>query len=139
MNTRRKLLVAFSLSMLSPVRASLAQQQGKVWRVGFLAARSRSTPSNPDIYYDAFVQAMRELGYVEGKNLVIEWRFADGNYHRFPALAAELVAMKVDVLVTHTTPAVRALQRATSTIPIVSTSVTDPVGGGFAASLFRRC
>ncbi|HYT47185.1 MAG TPA: ABC transporter substrate-binding protein, partial [Burkholderiales bacterium] len=80
---------------------------------------------------------MRELGYVEGKNLVIEWRFADGNYDRFPALASELAMLKVDVLVTHVTATMRALQRATSTIPIVVTSLTDPVGGGYAASLAR--
>jgi putative ABC transport system substrate-binding protein len=105
--------------------------------VGFLAGRARSTPSKPDIYYDAFGQGLRELGYTEGKNLVIEWRFAEGKYDRFPALAAELVALRVDVLVTHITAGVRALHRATKTIPIVSTSITDPVGLGFAASLAR--
>jgi putative ABC transport system substrate-binding protein len=135
MNRRRWLLIVLGASAVLPC-PSFAQQ-GRVWRVGFLAARSRSTPSKPDIYYDAFVEAMRELGYVEGKNLVIEWRFADGNYDRFPALASELAALKVDVLVTHVGAGTRALQRATSTIPIVVTSISDPVGGGYAASLAR--
>lgn len=81
-----------------------AQQSG-VRRIGFLAARSRSTPSNPDVYYQAFVQGMRDLGYVEGKNLVIEWRFADNKYDRLPPLAAELVSVKPEVIVTHSTSA----------------------------------
>src|SRR5216684_1420951 len=117
MNRRRWLLIVLGASAVLPC-PSFAQQ-GRVWRVGFLAARSRSSPSQPDIYYDAFVQAMRDLGYVESKNLVIEWRFADGNYGRFPALASELATAKVDVLVTYVGAGTRALQRATSTIPIV--------------------
>lgn len=106
-------------------------------RIGFLAPLSRSTPSHPDVYYDAFVHGMRELGHVEGRNLVIEWRFADGNFERLPGLAAELVRMKVEVIATHSTPAIRALQRATSTVPIVFAVAIDPVGSGFAASLAR--
>lgn len=113
-----------------------AQQSG-VRRIGFLGARSRSTPSNPDVYYQAFVQGMRDLGYVEGKNLVIEWRFADNKYDRLSPLAAELVSVKPEVIVTHSTPATEALHRATSTIPIVSAASGDPVGSGFAASLAR--
>ncbi len=80
---------------------------------------------------------MRELGYVEGKNLVIEWRFAEGKYERLPALAAELVQLKVDVIVSHTTPGTQALQRATRTIPIVTTSISDPIASGFTTSLAR--
>jgi putative ABC transport system substrate-binding protein len=114
-----------------------AQEQSKVRRIGFLAPLSRSTPSHPDIYYDAFMQGMRELGYVEGRNLVIEWRFADGRFERLSGLAAELVRMNVDVIVTHSTPAIQALRRATSTVPIVFAVVFDPVGSGFAASLAR--
>ena len=75
---RRKLLIGFGLSILSPAFLLLAQQS-KVRRIGFLAARSRSTLSNPD-NYDAFVQGMRELGHIVGKNLLIEWRYADGKY-----------------------------------------------------------
>ena len=80
---------------------------------------------------------MRELGYVEKGNLAIEWRFADGNYERFPGLAAELVRMKPDVIVTHSTAATEALHRATATIPVVAASFGNPVGSGFAASLAR--
>ena len=136
MFTRRKLLACAGLGLLSPAFSALAQQ-AKVARIGFLAARSRSTPSNPDPYFDAFVRGMRELGYVEGKNLVIEWRFADGNYQRLPTLAEELVKVKPDVIVSHTTPGTRALQRATGTIPIVMTSVSTPVEAGLVASMAR--
>jgi len=80
---------------------------------------------------------MRDLGYADGKNLVIEWRYADGKFDRLPGLAAELVRMKLEVIVTHSTPATQALQRATSTIPIVFASSGDPVGRGLAASLAR--
>ena len=80
---------------------------------------------------------MRELGYLDGKNLTSEWRFADGQYERLPALAAELVDKKVDVIVTDSTVATKAAQRATASTPIVMTTVGDPVGSGFAASLAR--
>src|SRR5205823_3881047 len=108
----------------------------KISRIGFLALWSRSTSSQPQEQYDAFTRGMRELGYVDGKNLVIEWRYADGDYTRLPALAAELVRLKVDLIVTHG-PGVRAAQRATSIMPIVAAAVADPVGSGFAASLAR--
>ena len=80
---------------------------------------------------------MRDLGYVEGKNLAIEWRFAEGSYERLPGLAADLVRMKVEVIVTHGTEGTRAAQRASSTIPVVTAAVGDPVASGFAASLAR--
>jgi len=80
---------------------------------------------------------MRDLGYVEGENLIIEWRYADGRYERLPALAAELVQMKLEVIATHSTPAAQALQRATTDIPIVAVGVGDPVRSGLAASLAR--
>jgi len=134
MISRRKLLLTLGSALAAPLGA-LAQQLGKVQRIGFLGARLRSTPSNPEIYQDTFTQAMRERGYVEGKNLVIEWRFADGKYERFPGLADELVRMKLEVIVSSNTPSTHALQRATSTIPIVMASVGDPVGSRFAASL----
>lgn len=133
---RRELLLITGASLLAPVFA-LAQQKIKVRRIGFLAARSRSTPAKPDVDYDAFVDGMRELGYVEGNNLVIEWRFADGKYERFPALAAELVRANVEVIACNTTPATQALQRATSAIPIVAMGVGDPVSSGLAANLAR--
>jgi putative ABC transport system substrate-binding protein len=116
---------------------SLAQPAGPLRRVGFLAIRSRSTPSRPDAYYEAFMQGMREHGYVEGQNLVLEWRFAEGNYERLPALAADLVRIGVEAIVTHGTEGTLAAQRATSTIPIVTAAVGDPVARGFAVSLAR--
>ena len=137
MSTRRKLLVVLGLTPLSAALLSLAQQPAKVRRIGFLATGSRSTSSNPNVYYDALVRGMRELGYVEGKNLAIEWRFAEGNYERLPDMAVELAGMKVEVIVVDSTPAARAAQRATRTIPIVAAILADPVGSGFAASLGR--
>jgi len=112
--------------------AARAQQPGKTWRIGFLLSAPRSpTPG----FYAAFVQGMRELGYVEGKDFIIEWRSVEGRYERFPELAAELVRLKVDVFVTGVTAALPALKQATSTIPIVMAYSTDPVGNGLVASL----
>ena len=114
--------------------AARAQQTGKVRRIGFILGASP-----PDQFglgsLGGLAQGMRELGYVEGRDFVIEWRTALGNYDRFPAIAAELVQLKVDVFVLGTTAALPAVQHATSTIPIVMTVATDPVGQGFVASL----
>ena len=137
MNNRRKLLVALGASALAAPHISFAQQQGKVWRIGFLATRSRSTASNPDANYAAFTQGMRELGYVEGKNLVIEWRFSGGKAELLPGLAAGLVQLKVDVIVAHSTIATAAAQKATATIPIVFINAGDPIGSGFIKNLAR--
>jgi putative tryptophan/tyrosine transport system substrate-binding protein len=111
-----------------------AQQPKKVPRIGILGGTSRST--NP-ARIEAFRQGLRELGYVEGKNIVIEWRYAEGKPDRLPALAAELVHLKIDVIVTAGPPPTRAAKQATSTIPIVMALDDDPVGSGFAASLAR--
>ena len=135
MNTRRKLIIALGASSLAAPFTSLAQQQGKVWRIGFLSQR-RITFSNTD-YFGAFPQGLRELGYVEGKNLVIELRSADNRSDRLPELAAELVRLKVDVIVTSASSSTKAALNATSTIPIVMVNVTDPVGNGFVAGLGR--
>ena len=113
---------------------ALSQPATTTYRVGFLVPRS-STNFNDRL--EAFRGGMRALGYVEGKNLTIEWRFADGDYGRLPALANELVASKVDVLVVDSTPGVKVARAATSTIPIVMISVGDPVASGFVASLPR--
>jgi len=86
---------------------------------------------------EALRQGLRELGYIEGKNIDIEWRFADGKLDRLPALAAELVRLKVDVIVTSAPPATHTAKGATSTIPIVMAQDSDPVGSGFVASLAR--
>ena len=106
----------------------------KVPRIGFLAAAS---PSAIPARIEAFRQGLRELGYVEGKNIVIEWRSAEGKLDRLPALAAELVRLKVDVIVTGGPAATRAAKEATVTIPIVMAQDNDPVGNGFVASLAR--
>ena len=137
MISRRQLVIAVGASPLVAPFRSLAQQQGKVWRIGILSARSPSGLSNPDPYFDAFVRGMRDLGYADGKNLAIEWRFADGKYELLPGLAVELVQSNVELIVSHSTPGTHALQQATSTIPIVMTSVNDPLGSGFIKSLSR--
>ena len=108
-----------------------AQQPTKIPRIGYLGSTSVSART------EAFRQGLRELGYVEGKNIVIEWRRHEGKVDRLPALAAELVRLKVDIIITAGAPAARAAKEATSTIPIVMTQVGDPVGSGFVASLAR--
>ncbi len=114
-----------------------AQQKGKVYRIGYLVAGKSDPTSHPPSI--AFRQKLRELGYVEGQNLVIEYRRAERKYERLPDLAAELVRLKVDVIVTSgSTRVIRAAQRATRTIPIVFRgSPRDPVARGFVASLAR--
>ena len=111
-----------------------AQQPKNVPRIGFLSAVSPSTIS---ARLHAFRQGLRELGYVEGKNIVIEWRSAEGKSDRLPGLAAELVRLKVDLVVSGGVATTRAAKQATVTIPIVMASDDDPVGSGFAASLAR--
>jgi putative ABC transport system substrate-binding protein len=111
-----------------------AQQPTKIPRIGFLGATSPSTISDR---VEAFRQGLRELGYVEGKNIVIEKRWAEGKLDRLPALAAELVRLKVDIIVTAGPQATRPAKQATSTIPIVMAQDPDPVGNGFVASLAR--
>ena len=111
-----------------------AQQPAKVPRIGFLIT---SSPSAIAPRIEAFRQGLRELGYVEGKNIVIERRYAEGKVDRLPALAAELVSLKVDVIISSGPTATRPAKSATSTIPIVMTFDDDPVGSGFVASLAR--
>ena len=103
-------------------------------RIGVLSAVSLTEPV-ARAQYTAFTDRLRELGYVEGKNLVIEWRFAEGRFDRLPLLAGELVKAQVDVILTTGTPATSAARRATATLPIVATSFGDPVASGFAESL----
>src|SRR6476660_4504060 len=111
-----------------------AQQTGKVPRIGFLAA---ATASAVAARIEVFRHGLRELGYIEGKNVVVEWPSAEGKPDRLPALAAELVRLKVDVIVTGGPTATRAAKEATSMIPIVMTQDSDPVGSGFVTSLAR--
>jgi putative ABC transport system substrate-binding protein len=132
---RRKFLLVSGAGALMVPLAPFAQPQGKVWRVGFLAPR-RPDDLATDVY-SGFPRGMRDLGYIERKNLVIEWRYADGVLDRLPGLAAELVQLKVDAIVTAGTPATSAAQKATATIPIVMGSAADPVASGFVQSLAR--
>ena len=135
MKTRRTLLRALGISLLSaPLFA--AETRSKVWRVGFLSARARPTSISAD-YYGAFPRRLSELGYAEGKNLAIEWRFAGGDYARLPAMAAELVQANVDVMLALGPPAVDAVRKATTTIPVVIVVSIDPVDAGFVKSLAR--
>jgi putative ABC transport system substrate-binding protein len=112
----------------------LAARAQPMWRVGFLLSAIPASQFGLDDLA-GFTQGMRGLGYLEGKDFVIEWRSAEGQYERLPDLAAELVQMKVDVIVAGSTPAVRPAQQATTTIPIVMGNAIDPVGNGFVASL----
>ena len=131
---RRMFIESVASGVLAMPLGALAQQQGKVWRVGLLLQPPASL-SLP--YIERFLKGMRDLGYVEGKNLVIEWRFADGKLERLPGLAAQLVQLKVDVIVAAPSPAIAAAQKATTTIPIVMASAGDPLGSGFVKSLAR--
>jgi ABC-type uncharacterized transport system substrate-binding protein len=130
-------LTAFVALLLFAVPlAGEAQQAGKVWRIGVLGG---SLPTTPEAArpWEALLQGLRELGYIEGQNLVIERRWAEGRAERYHQLAAELVALKPEVIVAAFTPSLSAAKRATSTIPIVMAIAGDPVGTGLVASLAR--
>ena len=132
-STRRALLIALGASALAAPLASFAQQQpAKIPRIGLLSPFS---PSDTALWHQAFGQGLRDLGWVEGKNISIEYRYAEGRNDRLPDLAAELVRLKVDVIVTSGAPAAIAAKQATITIPIVMAQVNDPVGLGLIASL----
>jgi ABC-type uncharacterized transport system substrate-binding protein len=128
------LSILFVVVLLAVAVTAEAQQPKKVPRIGFLSPVSPSTISDR---VEAFQQGLRELGYVEGKNIVIEWRYAEGKVDRLPGLAAELVRVKVDLIVTTGPTPTRAAKGATVTIPIVMGFDNDPVGNGFVASLAR--
>ena len=132
---RRTFIVSAATGVLVMPLDAFAQQSGKVWRIGFFYFGSRQSSLDTG-RYNAFVQAMRELGYVDGKNVAIEARFGDGKIDRLPGIAAELVRLKVDVIVATGSAVYRVLQRAT-TIPIVITVTADPMIDNLAASLSR--
>ena len=132
---RRQLIGALGATALGAAMPALAQQPPKVWRIGFLTAYGSRESSGGRV--DAFLQGLRELGYVEGKNIAIEWRFAGGDYTRLPGFAAELVREKADIIVASATSATHAARKATGTIPIIALGVGDPIGTGLAASLAR--
>jgi putative ABC transport system substrate-binding protein len=120
--------------LLAAPLAAEGQQTGHVYRIGFLGT---ATPSLMSVWLTAFREGLRERGYVEGKNIVIEQRWGEGKPERFPSLAAELIKLKVDIIVTSGPQAVRAVQHATTTIPIVVAVIQDPVELGFVTSLAR--
>lgn len=139
--TRRAALAAvFGLNLLLALLVADAQPAGKVYRIGYL---SPSSPSDPERLASpfgerglaAFRQGLRELGYVEGQNIAIENRWAEGKFERLPDLAAELVRLKVDVIVSVVTQASLAAKHATQTIPIVIAAVGDPLGSGLVDNL----
>jgi putative tryptophan/tyrosine transport system substrate-binding protein len=132
---KKKIMVLTLCAMFSALCLPATAQQGKkVPRVGFLGA---GFPSAISARIEAFRQGLRELGYIEGKNILIEYRWAEGNFDRLPALVAELVGLKVDIIVTGGPQATRPAKKATATIPIVMAFDSDPVGNGFVASLAR--
>jgi putative tryptophan/tyrosine transport system substrate-binding protein len=133
MNKTIRVLVLTTVLMVTAATAN-AQQPTKTPRVGYLTGAS---PSYMTTRSEAFRQGLRDLGYVEGKNIVIEWRYADGKLDRLPALAAELIQLKVDIIVTAGGAVTAPVRQATSTIPIVFSQDADPVGNGFVASLAR--
>ena len=133
MNNRRKLVIAFGAGVLAAPLRSFAQQP-RIHRIGFLRPSSAAGVTS---YLEALRTGLRELGYVEGKNLVIEFRWAESKYDRLPELAAELVRLNVELIVTHSTPGALAAKQATTVIPIVIAEQGDSVATGVVSSLAR--
>ena len=129
---RRQFLIATGAFLAASL--ARAQPAGKVFRIGFLGNSTAALEVN---LVGPFREGLRDLGYVEGRNVLIEYRWAEGKYERFPALIAELIALKVEVIVTAGTPASLAVKDATTSIPLVMVAVGDPVGSDLVASLAR--
>jgi putative ABC transport system substrate-binding protein len=133
LNNRRKLVIALGAGALTLPFGSFAQQPGKIWRLGYISTRAESGPNE-----EVFLQRMRELGYVEGQNVKIEWRFGKGDNDRYRDFAAEFVRLNVDCIVASGLDASLAGKLATNTIPVVMVSAQDdPVRRGLVASLAR--
>jgi putative tryptophan/tyrosine transport system substrate-binding protein len=132
--TKRFIFLALCSLLLAPCSAAEAQQTGKVFRIGFL---DNSTASGSAGRLEAFRQELRKLGWVEGKNIAIEYQFSEQKPERLPELAADLVHRKVDLIVVTSNPSALAAKSATTIVPIVMTTSTDPVGTGLVASLAR--
>jgi putative ABC transport system substrate-binding protein len=120
-----RVLVTFTLVILTAPLAAEAQPPGKVYRIGYL-----DTAPPPAHLWDALLEGLRERGYIEGRSIVFEHRFSEGNAERFPEFAAEMVRLRVDIIIVITTPAALAAKHATQTIPIVIPTAIDPVGAG---------
>jgi putative ABC transport system substrate-binding protein len=131
---RRTFLCGLTLGTLSAPLAAAGQQTGKIWRIAFLGTGSGSAQG---YRVEALRAGLRDLGYVDGKNIVIEYRYAEGKYDRLPDLAAELVRLKVDMIVAGGTQSTQAVMQATTTIPIVMVGTGDPLRSGLVASLAR--
>ena len=131
---RRAFLGTLTGGLLAAPLAARAQQAGRVHRIGFLG---NTTPALEANLVGPFREGLRELGYVDGQNIVIEYRWAEGKYERAPSLLAELLARKVEVIVTAGTPTSLAAQKATMSVPVVVVGVGDPVATGLVASLAR--
>ena len=130
MISRRRFLLALgALPVLSCLPGAQAQISSSVRRIGILSAGSRETTR---YLYAGFEAGLRELGYIEGKNVMLDYRFADGKFDRLPALAAEFAQRKPDVLLAQSTPSVAAAKAAITGIPVVMVGVADPVGAGNA-------
>jgi putative ABC transport system substrate-binding protein len=125
---RRDFIALFGGVLTAWPLVARAQQSGKNWRIGFIAHRYEK-------FYDPLFQGLHELGYIEGQNLIVERRYAEGHVERFQEFAAEMVRLKVDVIIVVTTPAAFAARKETTTIPIVHPAAIDPVGTGLIASL----
>jgi putative ABC transport system substrate-binding protein len=132
----RSLAILLTVGLFAPSVAVEAQTPARTYRIGLLSAYSRTSPEAAHLW-SAFLQGMRDLGYVEGQNLVVESRFSGDRIERLPALAGELVRSRVDLIVAGATPAPEAAKSATSTIPIVMTLHADPVISGLVATLAR--
>ena len=130
---RPALIIVLAFGLLAEPLAAETQQVTRVWRIGYLGYASPSETKD----LEAFRQRLRDLGYVEGKNLVIQSRRVESSFERLPALVAELVALKPDVIAAYGNPTIMALKRATQTIPIVMIAGGDPVGAGLVSSLAR--
>lgn len=133
---RRNFISAIGCTTIAWPWIAIAQQPNKVWRIADLYPGRLDNPPDRALF-DLFRAELRELGYIEGKNLIIDYREAGGKLERLPSLVSELIALRPDVIVAVTTPAIAAAQSATSTIPIIMAPATDPIGSGFVKSLAR--
>src|SRR6476660_6763287 len=128
LNRREFITLVGGAAAAWPLAARAQQHSGRIWRIAFLAHRYES-------FYDALFQGLRELGYLEGRNLIVERRYAEGHAARFDEFAAEIVRANIDLVVVITTPAALAVRKVSTTIPIVHPAAIDPVGTGLVASL----
>ena len=135
MTTRRQILAITAGALFAPLLAH-AQQVQKPWRIGYLSAHLKPTPQEPGVS-GGLLKGLRDLGHVEGRDFLIEWKFAEGKYDQLDVLAGELVKSNVNVIIANAPNATRAAQTVTSTIPIIFVSGGDPVQGGFVKSLAR--